>query len=327
VDAISDEEVASLDLSSLRQFYCGAEPVQRSSLQRFSERFAPCGFSAAAFVPCYGMAEATLFVSGKIGATEPRVELIDKELLAAGTIQPATTPSSRTASVVSCGSIAADHELTIVDPNTCRRVAAGAIGEIWLQGPSVASGYWQRALESEATFAAHLVGEEFRGAFLRTGDLGFLLDHELFVTGRLKDVISIAGRHLYPQDIEHSAMRCHEFIRANGTVAFSCDTHCPEQLVVVAELSRRFLFSKDGLDQLRHHVRAAVRMEHGVTPSVVHLAPVGSIPLTTSGKVRRNACRSAYLQGTLPSIQAVGLSRESRLSRPHIRRDAVQEEH
>jgi acyl-CoA synthetase (AMP-forming)/AMP-acid ligase II len=319
VDAVSDAELESLDLSSLRQFYCGAEPIQQSTLERFSERFSACGFSAAAFVPCYGMAEATLFVSSKTGTSEPRVASIDKQWLAEGYVQPVSAdtgqPGNATARVVSCGQIAAGHELLIVDPAARQVLRSGTVGEIWLRGPSIAAGYWRRPEETAATFDARIAGEESRGAFLRTGDLGFVLDGELFITGRINDVIVIADRHLHPQDIELSAMRCNQFIRANGVVAFSCNAQPQPQLIVVAELSRRFLFSKHGLDEVRHHVRAAVRADHGIVPSVIHLAPVGSIPLTTSGKVRRNACRSAYLEGTLPSIQAVGLTREARLDK------------
>jgi len=316
VDSISDEEVATLDLSCLRQVFCGAEPVLQASLDKFCERFGPCGFSPSTFVPCYGMAEATLFVSGKSGDAPPKAAYIDKDLLAKGVIHQVTPDNKRGTHVVSCGTIAAAHQVEIVDPETNQAVPPGTIGEIWFRGANVAKGYWKRPIETAKTFGGRLAGDTSKESFLRTGDLGFMMDGELFIAGRIKDVVIIAGRNLYPQDIELSVTRCHESIRQNGAVAFSVsDGQRAEQLIVVAELSRRFMFSATALEEVRRNVAAAVSADHGVTPSVVHLAPIGAIPLTTSGKVRRQACKQAYLQGALPAIQATGITRESRRER------------
>jgi acyl-CoA synthetase (AMP-forming)/AMP-acid ligase II len=316
VNSISDEELAALDLSCLRQVFCGAEPVLQASLDKFCERFAPCGFSPAAFVPCYGMAEATLFVSGKSGDMPPKAAFIDKELLARGVVHQVMPDNKRGTHVVSCGTIAAAHQVEIVDPETSTVLPPGTIGEIWVRGANVANGYWNRPGETARTFGGRLAGAASKESFLRTGDLGFMMDGELFIAGRIKDVVIIAGRNLYPQDIELSVTRCHESIRANGAVAFSVsDGQRAEQLVVVAELSRRFMFSATALDEVRRNVEVAVSADHGVTPSAVHLAPAGGIPLTTSGKVRRLACKQAYLQGALPTVQATGITRESRRDR------------
>lgn len=303
VSSISEEEAASLDLSCLRQVFCGAEPVLQSTLDRFSERFAAAGFSPSAYVPCYGMAEATLFVSGKAGDAPPLSLSIDKEQLALGRIAEVADDDPRAMPVVGCGTIAEDHRVAIVDPESGRLAPAGTVGEIWVHGPNVAQGYWHKVAESQETFAAYL--DDRHGPYLRTGDLGFFIGDELFIAGRMKDVVILAGRNLYPQDLELSVTRCHESIRTNGVVAFSVsDADAGEQLIIVAELSRSFRFSEATLEDVRHKVIAAVSEDHGVRPSVVHLAPVGTIPLTTSGKVRRNACKQAFTQGALATIQA-----------------------
>jgi acyl-CoA synthetase (AMP-forming)/AMP-acid ligase II len=221
VDAITDEEIAELDLSRLKMLFCGAEPVRQATLDRFSEKFRPAGFSSGAFVPCYGLAEATLFISGKSDChAAPRTLLLDQESLAGGVARPASA-NAPAAPVISCGTVASGHIMAVVDPDTRRPLPPGTVGELWFKGASVALGYLNQAEASAEVFSAFMAGDPQDGPYLRTGDLGFILDEELFITGRIKDVIIFAGRNLYPQDIEAAAQASHPAIRSNGVAAFS----------------------------------------------------------------------------------------------------------
>lgn len=299
VSGIDDDELATLDLSSLRQVFCGSEPVSRSTLDRFRDRFTPRGYDEAALIPCYGLAEATLFVAGGRGGTAVRAEQVDRAALERGEVVPATGEGAGT--VVSCGEVALGHEVAIVDPRARRRRPPGRVGEIWVRGPSVAAGYLDRPEQTAATFAARLDGEDGPG-WLRTGDLGFQRDGDLFVTGRMDDVIVIAGRNLHPQDIERTVAGVHERLRRSA--AFATGGADGAEMVVVAEYrgTPRELAAEGAA--LRASVLAAVTREHGVRPRDVLVAPVGAIPTTTSGKVRRAATRTAYAAGLLAPATA-----------------------
>lgn len=304
VDSISDDEIAQLDLSHLKLLFCGAEPVRQATLDRFSEKFKPTGFSPAAFVPCYGLAEATLFISGKPDPAVPALSLsLDKAALEAGTALPAAT-QGQAAVVASCGTVALGHTVAIVDPDTRERLADNAVGEIWFKGASVALGYFNQAPASADVFKASIAGAPHDGPYLRTGDLGFMRDGELYVTGRIKDVIIFAGRNLYPQDIEATVQACHGAVRTNGVAAFSVTRDNAEQLVIVAEIQRTARLSANGLKEVAAAITSAVTQSHGVAPHAVHLAPVSTIPLTTSGKVRRSACRDAFNDSQLAHARA-----------------------
>lgn len=299
VDTITDEEVDGLDLSSLKLLFCGAEPVRQATLDRFAEKFGPAGFSSTAYVPCYGLAEATLFISGKADCNAvPHRILLDQASLAAGVIAPATLDAPATA-IISCGTVATDHTMVIVDPETREPVPEGTVGEIWFKGASVAQGYLNKPEASDEVFRAHLAGDPQDGPYLRTGDLGFMMDDELYITGRIKDVIIFAGRNLYPQDIEAVAQACHPAIRTNGVAAFAVTRDDKEHLVVVAEILRSAKLNAEDLENVEDAIAAAITLSHGVAPHTVHLAPVSTIPLTTSGKVRRSACRDAFNAGAL----------------------------
>jgi amino acid adenylation domain-containing protein len=248
-----------LDLSSWRVAFNGAEPVRAATLDAFAEAFAPCGFRREAFYPCYGLAEATLFVSGGDPDAAPRV----------------------TDGLVSCGRAWPGERISVVDAEG-RELPAGEEGEICVSGPSVAEGYWE--------------GEAFRG-FLRTGDLGRLDGQgELFVTGRLKDLIVVRGRNLYPHDVERTAEESHSALRPGGGAAFSVEVDGEERLVVVHEVERR---REAEAGQAAEAVRAAVLREHEVSPHEVVPIRAGTLPKTSSGKVRRGACREAYVAGLL----------------------------
>ncbi|MFJ8098281.1 fatty acyl-AMP ligase [Streptomyces griseofuscus] len=305
--SLTDEEVATLDLSLLRQVFCGSEPVSGNTMERFEERFAPVGFDAGSLIPCFGLAEATLFVSGKPEADDSiRTEWLDKDALEHGHARRAAdTGSTDTVSVVSCGVIAKGHEVLVVDPHTLAPLAQGEIGEIWVHGANVAAGYLGRPELSASTFKARPAGAPEDGrTYLRTGDLGFFLDGELFVTGRLKDLIVISGRNLHPQDIEHSVLRAHEDLRRTAAFAVRSKERDEEEVVLVAEFrgtAQKFAHrEKDLLER----VTAAVTEDHGVRPARVYVGPPGTVLMTTSGKVRRRDTRTAYLEGTLKAFPA-----------------------
>nr|WP_241670708.1 fatty acyl-AMP ligase [Streptomyces lavendulae] len=302
--SIGDEERATLDLSRLRQVFCGSEPVSGNTMERFRERFAPVGFDAGSLIPCYGLAEATLFVSGKPEASDTiRTQWLDKDALERGRARRAENPGGADAvRVVSCGVIAENHEVIVVDPHTLTPLPDGGIGEIWVHGASVAAGYLGRPELSASTFGARPAGHSGDAAYLRTGDLGFFLDGELFVTGRLKDLIVISGRNLHPQDIEHSALHSHQDLRRTAAFSVPSTTRDEEEVVLVAEFrgtAKEFALREK---ELLERVTAAVTEDHGVRPARIHIGPPGTVLMTTSGKVRRRDTRTAYLDGTLKTF-------------------------
>ncbi|HEY6323031.1 MAG TPA: amino acid adenylation domain-containing protein, partial [Thermoanaerobaculia bacterium] len=299
VTRAAGQPLPELDLSSWEVAFNGAEPVRADTLARFAETFGGQGFSARAFHPCYGLAEATLFVTGGSRAAGPAVAKLDAAALAAGRVarplrRGAAAPSVR--SLVGCGRPSPDHQVVIADPRSGERSAAGRIGEIWVSGPSVAAAYWGRPRASAEALGARLAGEPGSGPFLRTGDLGFLERGQLFVTGRQKDLIVVRGRNHYPQDIEATVARSHPELRANGGAAFAVDSGGEERLVVAQEVARR---AKTDLAAIAAAVLRAVADEHELSADEVVLLQAGTIPKTSSGKIRRHACHDAYQRGTL----------------------------
>ncbi|HEX6289052.1 MAG TPA: AMP-binding protein, partial [Herpetosiphonaceae bacterium] len=295
------EQRASLDLSSWTVAFCGAEPVRPSTIQRFAEAFACASFQREAFYPCYGLAEATLIVTGIQVSAPPTVRAFDREALARHRVALAT--SSQRRELVGCGApfAAFDQQIAIVQPTTGRRCAPDEIGEIWVAGPSVAGGYWNRAAETEQTFAAYLA-ETNEGPFLRTGDLGFVQDGELFITGRLKELIIIHGRNYYPHDLELAAEQSHVALQPNASAAFGVDIDGAERLVIVHEVRRQHRSVSS--DEVAAAVRRAVAEQHDVQVYAVVLIKPGSLPRTSSGKIQRHVCRSQFVSGSLPMLGA-----------------------
>jgi amino acid adenylation domain-containing protein len=278
---ISDEARARLDLSSWQVAFNGAEPVRAQTLREFAREFSDHGFQPRAWRPCYGLAEATLLVSvGRQPTTEVAIE-----------------PAQAT---VSCGPPAEGQEVLIVNPETLRPCNDSEVGEIWVRGQSVAAGYWQKGAENRSTFAARPAGRD-RGAYLRTGDLGFLAAGELFVTGRLKDLIIQRGRNHYPQDIELTVEQCHPTLRPGGCAAFTYDESGIEKLAIACEAKIR---KKSLPAELIERIRASVAQEHELETSAVLLLKRGALPKTTSGKVRRHACRE-LLESSSASVIAI----------------------
>jgi acyl-CoA synthetase (AMP-forming)/AMP-acid ligase II len=296
------EQRAELDLSCWTLALNGAEPIRARTLREFTETFAAQGFRARTFYPSYGLAEATLMVSGGRRHAEPVVRSFDAAALEAGRARVATESGGRL--LVGCGHSRLGQRIRIVNPHTRQGCADDEIGEIWVAGHSVARGYWRRADETDATFAAR-VADDGDTCFLRTGDLGFLSDGELFVTGRIKDLIIIRGRNHYPQDIEQTVAASHPALRPGGGAAFSVSVAGEEALVVVQEVQRTALAKLDA-PAAAMAVRAAVAEAHGLQlHDIVLLRPAG-LPKTSSGKVQRRACRQQYLERSLAAVPSAG---------------------
>jgi len=301
VRKITPEQRGALDLGSWTVAFSGAEPVNADTLARFAEAFAPCGFRREALYPCYGLAEATLFASGGRRGLAPVVRFADTRALGRHEVALTGERTRESTAVVGCGQGAPDQALVIVDPETRRVCAAGRIGEIWLAGPSIAGGYWDCPGESEAAFGARLE-DSGEGPYLRTGDLGFVVEGELFITGRLKDLLIIRGRNHYPQDIEATVEGSHGALRPGAGAAFSVVEEGEERLVVVQEVERQFSRAAAELPGIVQAIRTAVAEQHELEVYGIRLVLPGAIPKTSSGKIQRHACREHYLAGSFEAV-------------------------
>ncbi len=291
------EERARLDLSSWELAFTGADRIHAATLERFTEAFSSAGFRREAFYPCYGLAEATLMVTGSVIEELPIIRSLDAASLEKGRVVPAEAGSSQERRLVGCGTVPPEMEVLIVDPETRRLCPKEQVGEIWIRGPSVASGYWNQEALTQQIFRAR-VEDDGAGPFLRTGDLGFLEDGELFVTGRLKDIIIIRGRNHYPEDIEQTVANSHPALRVGGCAAFSVEADGEEQLVLLAEIDRR---SAVGFDQkeVRRLILESLAERHQLGARDIVFVASGAVPKTSSGKVQRHASRQQYLARTL----------------------------
>ena len=298
VEKITPEQRATLDLSSWRVAFNGAEPVRADTIDKFCAAFEPCGFRREAFYPCFGLAEATLIVSGGYVTRPPVVHSFDAEALLAGKAVEIATDDAAARRLVGCGQDLPDQKIVIADPETLTAWPPGAVGEIWVRGPSVAQGYWNQPEATARTFQARL-RESDEGPFLRTGDLGFMLDGELYVTGRIKDLIIVHGVNHYPQDIELTVQRSHERLRRDCGAAFAVEAAGKQELVIVQELERHRNADYAGIFEV---IRREVATEHDLHPHAIVLLKAGSIPKTSSGKIQRHACRQAFLDGTLEVV-------------------------
>lgn len=288
---ITLDQRATLDLGSWEIAFNGAEPVRSATLVRFAATFGPCGFRREAFYPCYGMAEATLIISGGVKTASPVEFTVNGAALEQNRIV-ASSGKSDERTLVGCGRALLGQKVVIVDPESCTQCPPDRVGEIWVSGPSMARGYWNRCRETDRTFNAFLA-DTWEGPFLRTRDLGFLRDGELFVTGRLDDLIIIYGRNHYPQDIERTVEQSHPGLRAGCGAAFSVEIRGDARLFVVQEVERSYLRKLD-VDDVVGNIREAVAQSHGLQIHTVTLVKTGAIPKTPSGKVRRHACRREF---------------------------------
>ncbi len=321
----TSEQRAALDLSCWEYAGNGAEPVHLDTLERFCAAFGPSGFRREALAPAYGLAEATLVVSSARKGEGPSHCWARSADLERHRVAEALPGERGARAAVSCGRPMPGRTVAVVDPATCRRCAPDEVGEIWVSDAGVARGYWGRPEETEQTFAARIEHEPGAGPFLRTGDLGFLRNGEVFVTGRHKDLVIVGGANHYPQDIERTVEACHPGVRPAGSAAFSVEVEGEERLVVLAELERgavpRAPSASDGTrgpragawglwggaaepEAVLAVVRSAVAEAHEVEPHAVALLPSGSVFKTSSGKIQRAACRAAFLEGSLPLVAA-----------------------
>ena len=309
------EQRATLDLSSWTLAFNGAEPVRAETIDAFCEAFAPSGFRREAFFPCYGLAESTLMVTGGMKFDPPVVRSFDASSIETGAavVRPANAPAVRR--LVGSGRELDGQDVLIVDPQSCEALPPGRVGEIWVSGPSVAQGYWNRADASAETFGAMLTQPNqppaeqavatWRpnpGPYLRTGDLGFFDNGELFVAGRLKDLIIIRGRNHYPQDIEHAVEEASSLVRAGSVAAFAVDVDGRERVVVVAEVERG---RRDAAEftVAFEAIRKRLATEHELAVEGLVLVRPNSVPKTSSGKIQRHACKRQFLDGALEVVE------------------------
>ena len=311
------ELATDLDLSSWDVAFNGAEPINYESITNFTKTFAPYGFRESAFYPCYGMAEATLIISGGKKNSEPITKIVDSKQLEQNQIAIADREVANTRILVSCGSSLPDQIIAIVNPDTMTPCRTGEIGEIWVSGSSIADGYWNQPQATEDIFKAQIVGDE-QTYFLRTGDLGFINEGELFVTGRLKDLIVIKGRNHYPQDIERTVEASSDFIRPSGTASFVISNAGEEKLVVLSEVERRYWDRRrnnqksqtntapensSAKPDLKQLIRREIAQNHDLQTHYILLLKPGSIPKTSSGKIQRHLCRHSFLAGEFQTLE------------------------
>ena len=318
IHKITEEQKKTLDLSSWKVAFNGAEPVRYETLEQFVAAFEPVGFRREAVYPCYGMAETTLMISGG-AVSEPFVykrfsaQDLEKNSISIG------DDHEKDHVLVGCGHTWLDHKFVIVDPETLVRCSPDKVGEIWISGSSVAQGYWNKPQITTNIFRAYLA-DTLEGPFLRTGDLGFIHDGELFVTGRLKDLIIIRGTNHYPQDIEVTVEQCHEAIRPGCCAAFSIDIDGEECLGIVAEIERRYrprvyknqtdTGSQENdqnkiIEEIYMAIKKSIFNSHELQIHEILLLKPGSIPKTSSGKIQRYACRKGLLDGSLGTERGI----------------------
>jgi fatty acid CoA ligase FadD32 len=317
-----------LDLSNVKGILNGSEPVSPASVRKFLDAFAPYGMRETAVKPSYGLAEATLFVSTTPMDEPPRVIYVDRDEMNNQRFVEVAPDAPKAVAQVSAGVIGVDEWAVIVDPDTASELPDGQVGEIWLHGQNLGTGYWGKEEETNRTFRnilksrisqSHAEGAEDDGLWVRTGDYGTYFDGHLYIVGRIKDLVIIDGRNHYPQDLEYSAQEASRALRTGYVAAFSVPANqlpqevfdnphaglkydaedTSEQLVVVAE--RAAGSHKLDYQPIADDIRAAIAVRHGVTVRDLLLVQAGTIPRTSSGKIGRRACRAAYIDGSLRS--------------------------
>lgn len=319
---ITPEQIETIDLSSWTVAFNGAEQVHKQTMDEFTAAFAHCGFRKEAFYPCYGLAEATLLAAGRGRTSWPAIVSVQRAALDNNRVISASLEDKGVRTLVSSGHAWLDQQIRIIDPETYAECPPNQVGEIWVRGQSVAQGYWGRPEESKRTFQAYLssTGE---GPFLRTGDLGFIKDGELYITGRLKDLIIIRGRNHYPEDIERTVQQSFPGLRPGASAAFSIDIAGQEQLVVVQEIERGYQ-SRD-LEHAIEAISQKIAEAHEIQAYAVVLGKSGCVPKTSSGKVQRHACRKAFLAGSLNAVASrqVATASERRDDKSKQRREGI----
>jgi acyl-CoA synthetase (AMP-forming)/AMP-acid ligase II len=293
-------EMQDVDLSCLKVALNGAEPVHAATIESFATTFAPHGFDRSAVFPAYGMAEATLLISGGRRGAGPVTRAVSRAGLQAHAAR-APSDAADTQDVIGCGRALEGERIAIVEPETCQRLDPDRVGEIWVSGPNTARAYWRNTEASADVLRATIVGEE--GIWLRTGDFGFLgVDGELFITGRLKDLIIIRGVNHYPQDLERTAARAHAALRANCAAAFAVTPACHDEELVIVQEVERTARNKVDVAELTGLIRERIAEEYEVFARHIVLIRPGSLPKTTSGKVQRSLTRRLWEEGRLEVV-------------------------
>jgi len=299
VRRIGEEKKAGLDLSSWQIAYNGAEPIRADTMERFYHAFKDYGFRKEAFNPCYGLAEATLFVTGKVDVESYQTVTLVKEHLQNHKIQIVADSQTETIKLVSSGKML--QTVKIVDPEKLSECEKDTVGEIWVDGASVAQGYWRQEDETAHAFHGKIKDDDTNTSYLRSGDLGFLHNEELYVTGRIKDLIILYGKNHYPQDIEHTVSHCHPQICAGNLAAFTTEVNDEFKLSLVCEVQDQNMETTEQ-EHLFKTINTAIYQNHQLEVHNIVLIPPKAIPKTTSGKIRRNFCRQSLSQKTLPVI-------------------------
>ncbi len=297
ISQIPNQQLKNLDLSSWDLAFCGAEPIQAEIVKKFTTKFQSYGLKKEAFYPCYGMAETTLLISGGKKTNPFFTYNVDSVSLAKNQVVSVKPNYAGIKKVVGCGQTWLDQEIMIVNPKSLTKCPQGEVGEIWVSGNNVAQGYWNNPEETENTFFSYLKGIDSK-PFLRTGDLGFLLDNELFITGRLKDLIIIRGANYYPQDIELTVEQTHPGLRTNSGAAFTVEVKNQQQLIVAHEVERTYL-RKLNFKKVIEAIRLNISRQHNLRVDQILLLKTGTIAKTSSGKIKRHACRLSFLNQTL----------------------------
>ncbi|MEL6261471.1 MAG: fatty acyl-AMP ligase [Cyanobacteria bacterium J06626_6] len=297
---ITPEQISQLDLSSWAIAVNGAEPVLSHTLDKFAKTFAPAGFQQTAFSPAYGMAETTVMIAMSGRSEPPVVKQFRRSPLEQNKLDPTSDSSPESRTVTGCGQLIEDHPVAIVNPDTLERCAADQVGEIWVGGGSVAQGYWNKPEETQQTFNAY-IADTSEGPFLRTGDLGFIQNGELFITGRLKDLIILWGNNHYPHFLEATVETSHPSLRPGGVAAFGIEVGGEERLAIVQEVESRHIRNLN-VEEVIGAIRLNLGMHHMLEPHAIALLRPGSTPKTPTGKTQRRACKAKYLAGELNII-------------------------
>jgi acyl-CoA synthetase (AMP-forming)/AMP-acid ligase II len=295
---VRPEELTGLDLSCWTLAYNGAETVRPATVETFSGKFERCGFSYQAFYPCYGMAESTLMIAGGDRFTAPLRCTFDGDRLDQRTVVPVSDDHPAARSMIGCGRELPGERILIVDPDSRRALPPGRVGEIWVASKSVGLGYLNKPRETKATFRARLADDKST-PFLRTGDLGFFHQDQLFITGRLKDLIIVRGINRHPQDIEMTVEQSDERLRVGATAAFAVEQNGREQLIIVSEVER---VRQENWEEVLKAIRRNVVATHELAPDGIVLIRAGSMPKTSSGKIQRHACRIGFSTNSLMAV-------------------------
>jgi acyl-CoA synthetase (AMP-forming)/AMP-acid ligase II len=299
VNKISTERKQGLDLSHWQNAFNGSEKVHYQTLQKFSDYFADCGFQKKAFLPCYGMAEATLFVTGKQSLSPVITANVDENALLHNHVVPSNTNQTGQYTLTGCGKVAGD-DIRIMNPETLEPCRPDEIGEIWITGKHVSQGYWNRDMLNSKVFKS-IVHCGKNHSYFRTGDLGAIIGGQLYITGRIKELIIVRGKNYYPQDIELVAQNSNSACRLGRGAAFSVESDTQEQVVLVQEIEKKQLqtFNQQAVKcDIQLGLRAQLNLE---VNNIVFVKPA-SIPLTSSGKTQRQRVKQLYLQNAVPGV-------------------------